>query len=192
MSSRVVTVKDDVARVFASINELIGKQVLVGIPEKTAGRDEDEDEGPINNARLGYIHEFGSPRANIPARPFLIPGVEKAKDNVLVPLKKAAELTMAADSKGADQALQVVGLIAQASARNEISTAAFVPLKPETIANRFRSRDTKSMRKGEIKYLELVDGGMSPGDAQAVTGIKALINTGQLRNSITFVVRRRK
>lgn len=191
MVSRVITVKDDVARVFGAITELVGKQVLIGIPENTTGREDDET-GPINNATLGYIHEFGSPAANIPARPFLIPGVEKARDDVLVPLQKAAELTMAADPKGADQALQVAGLIGQASARNEISTGAFVPLSPATIRARRYSRDTQSMRKSESKYLELVASGMSPAEAQTATGIKPLINTGQLRNSLTFVVRKRK
>jgi hypothetical protein len=48
------------------------------------------------------------------------------------------------------------------------------------------------MRASEIRYLDLVANGMSAADAQGATGIRPLINTGQLRNAITYAIREKK
>lgn len=61
------------------------KEVLIGIPMSTTERPD----GEITNAELGYIHEYGAPEANIPARPFLIPGVESVKGKALELMKKS-------------------------------------------------------------------------------------------------------
>lgn len=187
---RVTVTRDSVSRVIAGINALVGKQVLVGIPDSTTSREQ-ELESEITNAALAYVHEFGSPEANIPARPFLIPGVQNAETPAGDELVKAANATLRGDPNRADEYMNRAGLIAMASARREISEGAFVPLQPSTVAARHRQRRTKSMRASEKKYLELVDGGMSPADAQNATGIRPLINTGQLRNAITYVLRKK-
>jgi hypothetical protein len=183
----VTITKDIVSEVFASLQDLVGNQVLIGFPESADAR---QDGDPMNNAALAYVHEFGSPAANIPARPFLIPGVDKATDPALVQMRAAADAALVGDTAKADQALQAAGIIGANFARNEINSGNFVPLAPSTIRNRHRSRGTASMRKSEKQYMQLVDSGMSPADAQAATGIKPLINTSQLRNSITSVVRK--
>ena len=59
-------------------------------------------------------------------------------------------------------ALHAAGLIAQASVRNEITSGAFTPLSARTLAER---------------------------QARGRTGTKPLVDTGQYRNSITYVVR---
>ena len=87
MASRVTITKDKVNAVVGSITKLVGKQVLVGIPEANGSRQDPEESAPVTNAALGYIHEFGSPRANIPARPFLIPGVRKSTARVMPHLR---------------------------------------------------------------------------------------------------------
>lgn len=188
---RVTVTKDSVSQVIAGINELVQKQVLVGYPDSTTDRDEEID-GPMTNATLAYIHENGSPKANIPARPHLVPGVKKAEDKAVAYLEKAAKATLSRDPKKTDAYLNDAGIVAMNSVRNEITTGDFVPLSPYTVAARHRSRKTKSMRQSEIKYLELVAKGMSPADAQAAAGIRPLINTGALRNAITYVLRRRQ
>jgi len=187
---RLVVIKDDVPAVVAAINELIQKEVLIGIPDSTANRDEEED-GAMNNATLGYIHENGSPKANIPARPFLVPGVEKSEEPAVARLKNAAKATLSGDVHKADKYLNDAGIIAMNGARREIQYGDFEPLKPSTIRNRHRQRGTK-MRDNERQYLELVSQGMAPADAQAAAGIRPLINTAQLRNAITYVIRKGK
>ncbi|MBU9534714.1 hypothetical protein KTE49_30225, partial [Burkholderia multivorans] len=58
---------DRLDEVLKSISGLMQKEVLVGVPDSTAGR---KDEGePLSNAEIGYILEHGSPANNIPERP---------------------------------------------------------------------------------------------------------------------------
>jgi hypothetical protein len=186
---RVSIIQDNVTRVVDGITELVGKQVLVGIPESDTERD---DSGAITNAALGYIHEFGSPPANIPARPFLIPGVQSVEDEVVGKLEKAADAALRGDKKASDEYLNAAGLTGEIAARDAIQEGDFVPLSPYTIANRFLDRRTQTRRQDEEHYLALVAGGMSPEGAQNATGIRPLINTGQLRNSLTHIVRRKR
>lgn len=183
--------KDDVGKVLASIQRLVGQEVLVGIPASEAERN-DEDPQPINNAQLGYIHEYGSPKANIPARPFLEPGIEDQRESIGNHLQKAASSALNGDNGKLDAELNAAGLVAQAGARNRITSGDYEPLSPSTIRNRRKSRNTQSMRAEEKKYLDMVANGVSPAQAQADAGIQPLINTGQLRNSITYVVRKKE
>jgi hypothetical protein len=174
-----------------AVRDLTDAEVLVGIPESTTGRD-NEDGKDITNAALGYIHEFGAPEVNIPPRPFLIPGVEKSLDRSSHQLELAAKAALKGEASTVRMRLEVAGQIAAASAKREISYGDFAPLKPSTIRNRRRSRGTKSTRAAEKEYFRLVARGMSEADAQSEAGIRPLINTGALRNSITSVVRKRR
>lgn len=191
MNSRVIITKDKVNSVIGSITQLVGKQVLVGIPEAETARQDDASTAHPTNADLGYIHEFGSPRANIPARPFLIPGVRKVLAQALSHLKGAVYATLDAKPEVADRELVTAGVIAESSAKREITTGDFVPLSPYTVANRYRQRGTQTRRANEERYLELVRGGTPAASAQAQAGIRPLINTGQLRQAITSVVRKK-
>lgn len=150
--------KDNVDNVLEAIKAMANKRVLVGIPSDKAPRRGD----PINNATLGYIHENGSPARNIPARPFLKPGVASAKDKLVQTLKGYAKQALA-DKSAIEKGLNAAGLVAQSAVKNRIrSGEGFAPLKPGTLAAR--------KRKG-------------------AKGTKPLIRTGQLLNSITYVVR---
>lgn len=190
-SSRVTITKDTVSEVVKGITDLVGKQVLIGIPDSTTSRDEEVGQ-EITNATLGYIHENGSPAANIPARRHLVPGVEKVEEKAVAKLKQAAQATMRGDAQKADQLLNDAGIIGMGGVKSEINWEGdFEPLKPATIRNRHRSRGTKSMRDNERQYLALVAGGMLPADAQSAAGIRPLVNSAQYRNSITYVVRKK-
>lgn len=189
MTKRVAIVKDSVSRVVRSINELVGKQVLIGIPESTTDRDDEDERAPITNAELGYIHENGNPATNLPARPFLVPGVKSIEDVAVGELKKAAQVSLDGDVKKADVYLNRAGMIGMNGVKQEISYGNFEPLKPASVRSRRYNRKTQSLREDEKQYLKLVAQGMSPEGAQNVTGIQPLIDTGQLRNSINYVVR---
>jgi hypothetical protein len=178
-------VKDNTARIFKQLEQLMNKQVLVGIPD--SGQNVRGEE-PVNNATIGYVMEFGSPLHNVPARPFLIPGVEKARSACLVQLRQAAAAALKGDKGGMLQGLNRAGILASNEVKMTINSNIPPPLKPGTIRNRHRGRDTK-MRESEQVYLGLVAKGAAPGAAQIDVGIIALVNTGQLRNSITYVVR---
>jgi phage gpG-like protein len=155
---------DKLAAVHRAIDTLRNSRVMVGIPAE----DADRKGGEITNAQLGYIHEFGAPEVNIPARPFLAPGVKGAREEITAQLKKAGQAVLAGNAEAVDRALNAAGIVAQNAARQKIQAGPFVPLKPATIYQRQHRK--VAPRSGE----------------------QPLIDTGQLRTSITYVVRRVK
>lgn len=158
-------VRDRAAQAMAQMDRLTRRHVLVGVPAENAPRDAEaaaQSEGPLSNAALAYIHDNGAPEANIPARPFLRRGVSSAMPKVADTLAKGARLALAGDAGAADKALTSAGLRAQREVQKEITDGEFAPLAEATLrARRARGR----------------------------TGEKPLLDTGQLRRSITYVVR---
>jgi hypothetical protein len=186
--STVTITQDNVSKVFKSMAELTGKQVLIGIPD--TGQN-NRDEGPVNNATIGYTMEFGSPAQNIPARAHLIPGVQAAEKPALFQLRKAADAALVGDGALADRFMNYAGILAANEVKHQINSNIPPPLAPGTIRGRKYARGTASRRESEQVYLELINKGVDPRAAQDETGIIALVNTGQYRNAITYVVRKR-
>src|SRR5438105_3747155 len=94
----VETVIDNFAKMVKAVKVLTDTGVYVGFPaDKTARK-----EGPITNAALGYIHELGAPEANIPPRPFLLPGLKLAQKEIAQELKKAGEVALTGDLTALD------------------------------------------------------------------------------------------
>lgn len=169
--------KDILADVVRSINNLVKKDVLVGIPDTTTERDDGE---PVNNATLGYIHENGSPAKNIPARPFLVPGVEDAQERIEQRLNKAAKAALGNQRRKSDDELEAAGMIARDSVKSKINSGDFAPLSEATL----RARAAKG-RKGAKAELASRAAGNAPDNDNA----RPLIDSAQLRNSINYVVR---
>lgn len=155
---------DNLRALVKNLNEVPRKDVLVGVPAEKAGRDPDvgETSSPLNNAEIAYIQNYGAPEANIPARAFMEPGIRDARRQVQNYLKQGAQHVLKGNYGGMDRALHAAGLTAQASIRHRIQTGPFDPLSARTLAAR--------RRKGRM-------------------GDKPLLDTGQLRNSINYVVR---
>ncbi len=151
-----VVIKDKTASLFSAVRKLTKTAVLVGIPESENARDD----GPIGNATIGYIHETGSPSQNIPARPWLEPGIAEGKDAIAKQFKRGAQLALAGKDVG--PALHAAGLAGQSAAQNKITEGPFAPLSEKTLSAR--------RRRGR-------------------TGTKPLIDTGELRRSVSYVVR---
>lgn len=177
MSMTVTT--DKVAQVLATMAQLVKKDVLVGIPDSAPEREEDT---PLSNAQIGYILDNGSPVANIPARPFLVPGVENAQDEIVEDFRGGAKAALEGSPAGVERALVRAGLRAQNSVRAKIQDGPFVPLSDVTLRNRARRG-----RKGAQEELDRRAAGEDAGTATA----KPLLDTGQLRNSVTYVVRKK-
>ena len=163
LKSGVTISKDETASLLKAIKALTSKQVLVGVPDSTAEREPVEGESPgLSNAAIGYIQEKGAPEANIPARPFLEPGVAGAKDQIAARFKSGAKSALTGDLEAVDATLNAVGLMGQNAARAKITDGPFAPLKPSTLANR--------KRRGR-------------------SGERPLIDTSQLRRALTYVIR---
>ena len=162
ITANIKVVNNRTADVLKGLKLLTETRVYAGVPATKAGRDETEGQ-PVNNAELMYIHEFGDPVSNIPARPVVRPAIEKAQREIVAQLRNAGGDALSGKLDNVPKRFEATGLIAQNAMRERITTGPFVPLKPATIAAR--------KRRGR-------------------TGTKPLIDTGQLRRALTYVVRK--
>lgn len=162
----------NVRQLNKSIEKLKQMAIYVGIAADSK-KDKRRDGGP-NNFILGYIHEKGSPAMNIPARPFLVPGVNKAKAKITKGMEAAMQAALHEKTQEVKILLDNVGSDAAKSVQIYMTQANFEPLKPASIRNRHRSRETKSKREGENNM-----------DASS---IRPLINSGSLMGAISYNV----
>lgn len=153
---------DGLKKLDAQLAALAKAEVLIGIP---APEDARNNEGPIGNAALGYLNEKGSPINNIPPRPFLVPGVEKIKDQAAREMGVGLQQLFEDGGAAIERALNRAGIMAQSSVKNTlVAGEGYTPLKAATLAAR--------RRKG-------------------FNGVKPLIVTGQLLGAITYVVNKK-
>lgn len=151
------------ADLMKAIDKLRKSEVLIGIPDENADRQPDpHDPHPITNAGIGFVMEHGDPERNIPARPFLGPGVESIEDEIVRRMSEGARKAVTGDLAAVDKALHGVGLAAAAAVKRKIDEGPFEPLAPATLAAR---------------------------KARGRTGEKPLIDTAQLQRAVTYVVR---
>jgi len=135
--------------------------VRVGIPETAPQRKDDGAFDAQSNAAIGYIQEHGSDLANIPPRPFLVPGVKAVEKEVAEEFKKAAQECFK-DPNAILKRFTRAGIIAMNSVKATLTA-------------------------GE-GFAELSDATIAARKAKGFKGTKPLIETGQLRGSITFVI----
>lgn len=157
----VTVVKDKTKKIEQALGFLIKSDVYVGIPSEKTSRD---DNSPIGNAALGYIHEYGAPENNLPARPFLVPGVKAVRAKLAAIFKKAGQRAIEGRTLDVERGLNAAGLVAQVAVKKVITDGIPPPLSEGTLEKR---------------------------RARGVTRETPLIDTGQLLNSITYVIRRR-
>lgn len=156
---------DNSKMVYAAINELCQYEVQVGFPKEYSKRhlmasDELRRGGiKLTNPQIAYILEQGDTKLNIPRRPFLVPGVERAIPK-LIPLLGPAVREILAKGIPRDSLIKV-GRAARNSVRWYILFGNHKPLAAATI--RYRK--------------------------QAGIELKTpLIETGRLRNALSYMV----
>lgn len=190
MNPGVYKVKDKSQRVLEGIKSLKDVSVLVGIPSDNSPGEHGPQTGSnlrtdvldgagpvfsdVTNAVLGIVHEFGAPEMNIPPRAFLVPGIRNEKSSIAKYLGIATKAAMAGDKLRLMRALNSAGIVGMNGAKRKITTGPFAPLKPGTIAARRRRSKGSSYRR---KATTAVD-------------VTPLIDTGQLRNALTYVLRK--
>lgn len=158
---------DNLAKVFAAVKELTEHDVLVGFPDNGSSR-EDENGVPsqITNAMIAFIQEHGSPARNIPARPFMVPGVMSVKGRCESMLQQAALAALEGDRPKYLRILNQIGMIGVNAVQAAITRGeGWPPLAESTLAARRR---------------------------RGVKRTHPLLDTGQLRQHVQFVVRRKQ
>ncbi len=124
-------------------------------------QEKDSREGAISNAELAFIHTKGSPLRGIPARPIIEPAIEDNKEQVAELIKKSAQKALDGNKEGAIESLERVGMQGQ-----NIVRAWFTNPKNNWAPN-------------------------SPKTIKLKGSTRPLIDSGELRKSITYVVRKR-
>lgn len=181
--SGVTTEEDNTEAYIRAITALPEMVVLVGIPDDADQPHEGQRPigpearpGRIGNATLGYIHEHGAPSVNIPARPFLYPGVRDSRDQWQPHLVAAGEAALEGDQHKMMQELHKTGLVAQREVRATIQRGIPPPLSPRTVRARRRRSPGSSYRRRAL----------TPAD------VTPLIDTGALLRSVSYVVKRER
>jgi hypothetical protein len=150
----------DEQKIFRALKALSSHEVLVGIPsDKAKRKTEDEKGGPINNAELLYIHTNGDPRHHIPARPVIEPAVEDDKEVIGEIFADAFSAALEGDEGRAMNLLEQAGIEGASASQ---------------------------------KWFTNSKNGWAPNAESTVKRKKSnrpLIDTGQLRRSITYAVR---
>ena len=160
---------DNAASVLAGLDRLSKMDVLVGIPESNAVREDGEE---LNNAEIGYLQStgatvrLGGKEVTLPPRPFLDIGIEDTQAITSEHLKAAAGLALDGQFQAAERELEKAGMVASNGAKRVISDGdRLIPISDMTKANR---------------------------RAQGLPGDKPLYAHGYLLRSITYVVRGKK
>lgn len=164
MKNGLTVAIDRMPKLVAAVDLMTNTQILVGVPATEALRKPEPGEPSTpNNAMLAYVHENGDAAGRIPPRPFMNPGVQENRQNIETGMGKVARAALDGNEAAVDRGLHAVGLSTQAAIRRKITTGPFLPLSPRTLARR---------------------------RARGRMGTKPLIDTGQLRNAINYVLRR--
>lgn len=171
-----------VTKAFSALENL---DLLVGIPQEKSSR---KGKGP-NNAELAYIHSNGSPKMSIPARPFLEPAIEANKEAIA---KQQAKIIQDALAGKTDMMLidvKKLGLFTQNAIKAWFTDPRnnWPPNSPATamrkIAKKYKSKKRRAQALEEWFQSVQVEG-MDP-------TVRPLIDTSQLRNAITYVIRQK-
>lgn len=162
MSKPTLQIEDFSDEFNEAIKAFKNDAVLVGIPEDETKRDE----GPIGNAALLAINEFGSPLNNIPPRPVMKIGIKKASGEIAEQFRQAVLKSLSQGKNFLEQYYERAGIIASNSIKKVINAQEGIePPSEATLAARASA---------------------------GFKGTKSLIVTGQMRNAITYVVKKSK
>jgi len=160
---KTTIIEDHSAHLKKVLKHIANIDVLVGIPQKNTTRKGE----PVTNAELAFIHSNGSPIRNIPARPFIEPAIENDRENISQLLSDAMSAALSGDGLEANKKLKEAGMRGQAVSQlwfEQPDKNQWPENSPATKARKLKKHSTDP---------------------------KPLIDTGEMRKSITFVIRKK-
>lgn len=162
-SATVVITQDRLPEMEKGLKQLADFEVLVGIPEEKTDREEVPDIGPVTNAELAFIHTHGSPMRNIPPRPIIEPAIEDSENSKAISedLKLAIQAALDGDRAKTISQLNKAGISAQNAVRDWFTNP----------RNNWAPNSPRTIAKKKSD--------------------RPLIDTGQLRKAISYVVRKK-
>jgi hypothetical protein len=180
MITTKVTTIDRTEQLKRGLHDIARMRVYVGIPEENASRPGDNT---INNAELLFIQTNGSPINKIPPRPVIEPAIE-AEDNkeaITGELRQSAKAIFEGSKQQAIMHMRTAGQEGVNAARNWFDD----PRNgwPPNTEGTARRKIMKMQGTERDAALEKLDWGEDVSDL-----VKPLIDTGEMRKSITFVM----
>lgn len=166
--------------IYNKLKSLRKIEILVGIPEQKTNRIEQK----VTNAYLLALHTKGSPLTGLPARPVIEPALtaQGNSDRIVQDLRKIAELVLNNQLTEAKRHMAITGQDAVNMIRDwfEDPRNGWEPIKPETVAAKLR-KTKKSLKKRQQLVEDYIAG---------EEGInQALVDTGQMKKAITYILR---
>lgn len=143
------------------LTRLKGYDLLIGVPAEESPRDIGAE---VTNAELVYLHTHGSPAQGLPPRPIIEPALAANMDMIKPKLQAAVEKFSNGDEVAGEQRLRALGMYCQNIVRGWFTDPRnqWPPLAESTKALKAKNGRSKD---------------------------NPLIDTGELRKSITYVVR---
>lgn len=187
MRDGVRLVRDRVPAFHEALRVLTTTDVMVGVPGDTTRKG--REAGEPTNAALAFIHDRGEPSMNIPARPFMVPGIAQARPAITAQLRAAGVAALDGNSTAVTARLHAAGLAAVAGIRAVIRAGIPPPLALSTVMGRIRRRKSQTWR---AKRRAEVDANLAAGQAPGAGLFTPLIDTGALLSSIVHVLRKRR
>lgn len=185
VKSGLTTLADNSADILDALDYLRNTKLMVGIPATNAPRQGEA----ASNAVIGYVMENGNPEKNIPARPFLIPGIGNIKDIIQQYMKAAGQAALSGERNQVKVLFNRLGLLAVSAVRKVIDNQGFAPLAESTLKARIAKLGVRA-RKDLAAALASGSTQMAQVAAGATDYLKILIDTGAMRNAITYVLRK--
>lgn len=178
-----ITVREDgngADFVKAVIGDLQNAKVYVGIPEAETSRDGE----PITNAALMFIHTNGSEVMGIPKRPVIEPALEADKERLAATLGQAADAALDGDKLGYERYMKIAGQQGSNDAKLWFTDPrnGWPRNKEATIRRKLRKLRGKKFKAA----ISILNAAGETGDVSEID--TPLIDTGELRRSITWVV----
>jgi hypothetical protein len=180
---------DRVDEIIKNVAEMTQQRLLVGIPDINAGRNTQNGSG-ASNAIIGYAMEFGltghgAGGFQVPPRPFLRPTIADMKARITDTYRLIGLRALEGDMNGMKRMMSSLGLEAANNVKKRISAGIPPPLATSTVEGRL-SRTQKGsaiLRRLRTQGTDLQKWGQG--------NLTPLIDTGQLRNAITYVIRKK-
>lgn len=181
-----VEMVSDSAREFeAALKEMQAQAVYAGFPESEKPREnEDGEESPITNAAIAYIQNTGIPEKNIPQREFMVSGIESKREKIADEMEGVGIAALDGKLDGIEQGLHRVGLTAQDAIKAKIFDGPFEPLAESTL--KARARRGREGAQGELDRRAVGQ----EASGEMFEGARPLVDTGQLKNAVTYVVKK--
>lgn len=124
-----------------------GKVCAIGI-QGSAAELESAEHGPMTNAELAAIHEFGAPKAGVPQRSFIRSTIDENKDRYQEELNRIGSGFYAGES--VEQSLLLAGERVKKDIIDKINSKIPPPLSPITI-ERKHGETTPLVKSGQLR-----------------------------------------